>query len=70
MINDVKNINLDDKIYMVSSPTSDIDSKEYEIISNSDVDKDLFILCNSKKNATVSGVLCKACANDVGWDVL
>jgi len=49
MINDVKNIYLDDKIYMVSSPISDIDSKEYEIISNSDVDKDLFILCNAKK---------------------
>ena len=50
MINDVKNIYLDDKIYMVSSPTSDIDSKEYEIISNSDVDKDLFILSNSKRS--------------------
>ena len=50
MINEVKNIYLNDKIYMVSSPTSDIDSKEYEIISNSDVDKDLFILCNSKRS--------------------
>jgi hypothetical protein len=50
MINDVKNIYFDNKIYMVSSPTSDIDSKEYEIISNSDVDKDLFILCNSKRS--------------------
>jgi RNA recognition motif-containing protein len=50
MINDVKNIYPNDKIYMVASPNSDIDSKEYEIISNSDVDKDLFILCNSKRS--------------------
>ncbi len=50
MINDVKNIYLNDKIYMVASPNSDIDSKEYYIISNYDVDKDLFILCNSKRS--------------------
>ena len=28
----------------------DTDFNEYEIISNVDVDKDLFILCNSKKS--------------------
>ena len=50
MINDVKNIYPDNKLYMVTSPISDTDFNEYEIISNSDVDKDLFILCNSKKS--------------------
>ena len=50
MITDSKNIYPDNKIYMVTSPISDTDFNEYEIISNSDVDKDLFILCNSKKS--------------------
>ena len=35
---------------MVTSPISNTDFNEYEIISNDDVDKDLFILCNSKKS--------------------
>ena len=48
MINDAKSIYPDNKIYMVSSPISDTGFIEYEIISNSDVDKDLFVLCNSK----------------------
>ena len=50
MIKDVKNIYPDNKLYMVTSPISDVEFKEYEIISNSDVDKDLFILCNSKRS--------------------
>ena len=50
MITDSKNIYPDNKLYMVTSPISDTDFDEYEIISNSDVDKDLFILCNSKKS--------------------
>ena len=50
MINDVKNTYPNDKIYMVTSPISNTDFNEYEIISNDDVDKDLFILCNSKKS--------------------
>jgi hypothetical protein len=49
MINDAKNIYPNDKIYMVTSPISNTDFNEYEILSNDDVDKDLFILCNSKK---------------------
>jgi len=50
MINDVKNIYPNNKLYMVTSPISNTDFNEYEIISNSDVDKDLFILCNSKRS--------------------
>ena len=50
MINDAKNIYPDNKLYMVSSPISDTGFIEYEIISNSDVDKDLYILCNSKRS--------------------
>jgi len=50
MIYDAKNNYPNDKIYMVTSPISDVEFKEYEIISNSDVDKDLFILCNSKRS--------------------
>ena len=50
MIKDVKNIYPDNKLYMVTSPISDVEFKEYVIISNCDVDKDLFILCNSKKS--------------------
>ncbi len=50
MINDVKNIYPNDKLYMASSPISDTGFNEYEIISNSDVDKDLFVLCNSKRS--------------------
>jgi hypothetical protein len=50
MINDAKNIYPNDKIYMVTSPISNTEFNEYEIISNDDVDKDLFILCNSKKS--------------------
>jgi len=50
MINDSKTLYPDSKIYMVTSPISDTEFKEYEIISNCDVDKDLFILCNSKKS--------------------
>jgi hypothetical protein len=49
MLDDAKSNYPKDKIYMVTSPISDTDFNEYEIISNSDVDKDLFILCNSKK---------------------
>ena len=49
MINDAKSNYPNDKIYMVTSPISNTDFNEYEIISNVDVDKDLFILCNSKK---------------------
>jgi hypothetical protein len=49
MLDDVKSNYPNDKIYMVTSPISDTDFNEYEIISNVDVDKDLFILCNSKK---------------------
>jgi hypothetical protein len=50
MINDAKSNYPNDKFYMVTSPISDTDFNEYEIISNVDVDKDLFILCNSKKS--------------------
>jgi hypothetical protein len=50
MVNDVKNIYPNDKLYMVTSPISNTDFKQYEIISNSDVDKDLFILCSSKRS--------------------
>ena len=50
MIDDAKNNYPDDKIYMVTSPISDTDFNKYDIISNDDVDKDLFILCNSKKS--------------------
>ena len=50
MIYDSKNTYSDNKIYMITSPISDTDYTEYEIISNEDVDKDLFILCNSKKS--------------------
>ena len=50
MINDVKNIYPNNKLYMVASPISNTDFNQYEIISNSDVDKDLFILCNSKRS--------------------
>jgi len=50
MINDAKSIYPNDKLYMVTSPISDTDFNEYEIISNSIVDTDLFILCNSKKS--------------------
>jgi len=50
MINDAKSNYPNDKIYMVTSPISNTDFNEYEIISNVDVDKDLFILCNSKKS--------------------
>jgi hypothetical protein len=49
MIDDSKKLFPNDKLYMVTSPISDSDFKEYEIISNDDVDKDLFILCKSKK---------------------
>jgi hypothetical protein len=49
MLNDAINNYPNDKMYMVTSPISDSDFKEYEIISNDDVDKDLFILCKSKK---------------------
>ena len=50
MITDAKNDYPNDKLYMVTSPISDSDFKEYEVICNTDVDKDLFILCNSKKS--------------------
>jgi len=50
MINDAKNMYPNDKLYMVTSPISNTDFNEYEILSNEDVDKDLFILCNSKKS--------------------
>ena len=50
MIYDSKNTFSDNKIYMITSPISDTDYTEYEIISSEDVDKDLFILCNSKKS--------------------
>jgi hypothetical protein len=50
MMYDAKNIYPNDKIYLVTSPISDTEYTEYEIISNIDVDKDLFILCNSKKS--------------------
>ena len=50
MINDSKSKYPNDKLYMVTSPVSDVDFSEYEIICNVDVDKDLFILCNSKKS--------------------
>jgi hypothetical protein len=50
MINDVKKIYPNNKLYMVTSPISNTDFTKYEIISNSDVDKDLFILCNSKRS--------------------
>jgi hypothetical protein len=50
MINDAKNTYPNDKLYMVTSPISNTDFNEYEILSNADTDKDLFILCNSKKS--------------------
>jgi hypothetical protein len=50
MITDAKNIYPNNKLYLVSSPISDTGFNEYEIISNSDVDKDLFVLCNSKRS--------------------
>lgn len=50
MLNDSRKTYPNDKLYMVTSPISDTDFNEYEIISNVDVDKDLFILCNSKKS--------------------
>jgi len=50
MITDAQNKYPNDKLYMVTSPISDPDFKEYDIICNTDVDKDLFILCNSKKS--------------------
>ena len=50
MINDAKNMYPNDKLYMVTSPISNTDFNEYDIISNDDVDKDLFILSNSKKS--------------------
>lgn len=50
MLNDAKKEYPNDKIYMVTSPISDTYFNEYTIISNDDVDKDLFILCNSKKS--------------------
>ena len=50
MLNDSKKTYPNDKIYMVTSPISDTDFNEYEVISNVDDDKDLFILCNSKKS--------------------
>ena len=50
MINGAKNVYPNDKLYMVASPISDTGFNEYEIISNADVDKDLFILCNSKRS--------------------
>ena len=50
MIHDAKIIHPNDKLYMITSPISNTDFNQYEIISNVDVDKDLFILCNSKKS--------------------
>ena len=50
MINSAKDKYSNNKLYMVSSPISSVDFKEYEIISNCDVDKDLFILCNPKRS--------------------
>jgi hypothetical protein len=50
MLHDVKKTYPNNKIYMVTSPISNTDFNQYEIISNDDVDKDLFILCNSKKS--------------------
>jgi hypothetical protein len=50
MITDSKITYPNDKLYMVTSPISNTDFNHYEIISNDDVDKDLFILCNSKKS--------------------
>ena len=50
MINDAEKMYPNNKLYIVTSPISDTDFDEYEIISNSDVDKDLFILCNSKRS--------------------
>jgi hypothetical protein len=50
MIDDAKSNYPNDKLYMVTSPVSDTDFNEYETISNVDVDKGLFILCNSKKS--------------------
>jgi len=49
MLDDAINNYPNDKIYMVTSPISNTDFNKYDIISNDDVDKDLFILCNSKK---------------------
>jgi hypothetical protein len=50
MIDDAKNTYPNNNIYMVTSPISNTDFNQYEIISNDDVDKDLFILCNSQKS--------------------
>jgi hypothetical protein len=50
MLDDVKKTYPNNKIYMVTSPISNTDFNQYEIISNDDVDKDLYILCNSKKS--------------------
>ena len=50
MITDAKTEYPNDKLYMVTSPISVTDFNDCEIISNHDVDKDLFILCNSKKS--------------------
>jgi hypothetical protein len=38
-----------EKIYMVTSPISSTDYDHYPIISNDDVDLDLFILCNAHR---------------------
>ena len=48
MINEAKIMYPNYKLYMVTSPISNSDFNEYEIISNDDMSKDLFILCNSK----------------------
>jgi hypothetical protein len=50
MISDAKEMYPNNKLYMVTSPISNTDFNEYEILSNVDTDKDLFILCNSKKS--------------------
>jgi hypothetical protein len=50
MISDAKNTYPNHKLYMVTSPISNTDFDEYEILSNVDTDKDLFILCNAKKS--------------------
>ena len=50
MISNAKNTYPNDKLYMVTSPISNTDFNEYEILSNVDTDKDLYILCNAKKS--------------------
>lgn len=50
MLNDAKYNYPDEQINMVTSPISDTGFKEYNIISNEDIDKDLFILCMAKKS--------------------